>query len=186
MLRQHHETELDRPMAESFNALVNVVARGRWAAKLSLEPPETLPRSGMCYEQQRGSVLRRGRVIECIRPVSITLHETLLDPPCRVELRLRWRLEPVEAGSRLRLDASFELNGAASFRKRHWSSRIRGHCSRMIEALVQSLAARSAERAADADQQLLDQDNGVSGQKIGSTSNAVANVTRVNGRPTFR
>ena len=174
MLRQRHEAQVERPMTETFAALVNVVGRGRWTRQLLLDPADALPRHGTCYEQQRGSVLRRGRVVECIRPVSITLHETLLDPPCRVELKLRWRLEPVESGSLLRLEASFELNGAASFRKRHWNGRIRAHCGRMIAALKASLAGEAG------------QESRVSGQKTGNSSIAATNVTSVSGSPTFK
>ncbi|MFO7285782.1 MAG: hypothetical protein LOD94_00705 [Gammaproteobacteria bacterium] len=173
MQRQHHETLLDRPMAEIFSALVGVVGHGRWGGGLLGAGGDVLP-AGTRYEQQRGSVLRRGRVVECIRPVSITLQETLLDPPCRVELKLRWRLEPGEAGSRLRLEASYKLGGAATFRKEHWDRCIRAHCSRMLAKLEASLAE-------DAQDESL-----VSGQKIGSTSIAVTNVTSVSGKPTLK
>ncbi|HEX7081122.1 MAG TPA: hypothetical protein VF329_08925 [Gammaproteobacteria bacterium] len=174
MLRQRHEARLHRPMAEAFAALVNAAARGRWATRL-LEAPLPPPRAGMSYEQQRGSVLRRGRVVQCIPPVSITLRETLHDPPCRVELRLRWRLEPVEAGCFLRLDAGIDLNGPASLRRRHWSGRIRAHCLRMIDALRSSLPPAEGQ-----DGSL------VSGQNTGSSSIAVTNVKSVNGTPTLR
>lgn len=177
MLRQRHETLLDSPMTETFGVLVNVVAKGRWTRAMSLVSPEALPRAGSLYEQQRGSVLRRGRVLECIKPVSITLHETLFDPPCCVKLRLRWRLEPVETGSFLRLDASFDLNGAASLRRRHWNSRINGHCGRMIGLLRSSLAAIQAAA---------NQDAGVSGQNTGSSSMTATKISNVNGPPTFR
>ncbi|MBN1237935.1 MAG: hypothetical protein JXB36_05510 [Gammaproteobacteria bacterium] len=177
MPRQRHEAKLDQPMAETFVALAGVVARGRWMRQFSLDPADAIPRAGCRYEQQRGSVLRRGRVLECIRPVSITLHETLLDPPCCVRLRLRWRLEPLETGSFLRLDASFDLNGAAALRRRHWNGRIRAHCGRMIAALV----ARLDERAARADHF-----SGVSGQNTGSSSMTETKMSADSGKPTFR
>jgi hypothetical protein len=176
MPRQRHEVRLDRPMAETFEALVNVVAKGRWTRQLQLDPADALPRTGACYEQQRGSVLRRGRVLECIKPVSITLHETLFDPPCCVKLRLRWRLEPLDAGSFLRLDASFDLNGAATLRRRHWSSRIAGHCGRMIGALVAWLDAHGKQEV---------HDSGVKGQNTGSSSMTEMNISVDSGKPTF-
>src|SRR5690606_331438 len=71
MQRQHHETLLDRPMAEIFSALVGVVGHGRWGGGLLGAGGDVLP-AGTRYEQQRGSVLRRGRVVERTRPVSIT------------------------------------------------------------------------------------------------------------------
>jgi len=177
VLRQRHELRLDWPMTTTFSALVNVLAKGRWARELSLDPPGSLPRAGARYEQQRGQVLRCGRVLECIKPLSITLHETLFDPPCRVQLRLRWRLEPVETGCLLRLDAAFELNGAASLRRRHWSARIEGHCGRMLLALQDCVAAIGAAQGAAI---------GVSGQSIGSSSMTTAKISSVSGTPSFR
>jgi hypothetical protein len=180
MPRQHHEARSDRPIAEAFAALVAVVARGRWAGQALLGPPDRLPPGGMRYSAQRGSVLRSGRIVECIRPVSITLHETLDDSPCRVELKLRWRLEPIESGSRLRLQTSYELKGAAPLRRQHWHTRISAHCGRMIEAWKTTLA--DAEGARDEPPQDVDS----SGHNSGSSNIAVTNVTSVNGRPTFK
>ncbi|SRR5690606_11620807 len=179
MPRQQHEARSERPIAEAFAALVAVVARGRWNPEAVLGPPDRPP-VGMRYAQQRGSVLRTGRIVECIRPVSITLHETLDDSPCRVELKLRWRLEPIEAGSRLQLTTSYELKGAAPLRRRHWDMRIRAHCGRMIDAWRASLAA--AEDASQSPRH----DVGSSGQNTGSSSIAVTKQTSVSGNPTFR
>ena len=99
-----------------------------------------LPHPGRQYEQQRGKVLRRGKVLACLKPVSITLEETLLDPPCCVQLRLHWRIEPKEDGACVLLDARYSLNGAAAFRRRHWYERINGHCVRMLAALQSRIA----------------------------------------------
>jgi hypothetical protein len=90
-------------------------------------------------------VLRRGKVLECLRPVKLTLEETLLDRPCRVQLRLKWRLEPLETSLCVLLEASYTLNGAAALRRRHWDQRIDGHCTRMLGALRPQIAA--AQRA---------------------------------------
>jgi hypothetical protein len=144
MPRQRHETRLEAPITSVFSALIDVAARGRWgAARIVLDAPQ--PRPGCEYAQQRRSVLRRGRVLECLRPVKLTLEETLLDRPCRVQLRLKWRLEPLETSSCVLLEASYSLNGAASFRRRHWDERIHGHCTRMLGALRPQIAA--AQRA---------------------------------------
>jgi len=146
--RQRHETRLDAPITSAFSALIDVAARGRWgAARLVLDAAQ--PRTGCEYAQQRGSVLRRGRVLECLRPVSIKLQETLLDPPCCVKLRLHWRLEPLDVGSCVLLEARYSLRGAAVLRPRHWHDRIHGHCTRMLGALAPQIAA--AERAAAAE-----------------------------------
>jgi hypothetical protein len=127
-------------MTEAFAALVEVIGKGRWGGA-ALVDAGTPPKAGSRYEQQRGKVLRRGKVLACLRPVSITLQEMLLDPPCCVQLRLHWRLEPVDDGSCVLLDARYLLNGAATLRRRHWQERISGHCSRMLSALEQRVLA---------------------------------------------
>ena len=144
MPRQRHETRLEAPITSVFSALIDVVARGRWGAtRIVLDAPQ--PRPGCEYAQQRRTVLRRGKVLECLRPVKLTLEETLLDRPCRVQLRLKWRLEPLETSSCVLLEANYTLNGAASLRRRHWDERIHGHCTRMLAALRPQIAA--AQRA---------------------------------------
>ena len=140
MLKQRHERQLACPMTEAFAALVMVVSKGRWAGAVAIDAASP-PKPGCRYEQQRGKVLRRGKVLACLRPVSITLQEMLLDPPCCVQLRLHWRLEPVNDGSCVLLDARYLLNGAATLRRRHWQERISGHCARMLSALEQRVLA---------------------------------------------
>jgi hypothetical protein len=139
VLKQRHEIELACAMTDAFTALLAVVAKGRWgggAVALGMAQPHP----GCEYAQQRGKVLRRGKVLACLRPVSITVQEMLLDPPCCVKLRLHWRLEPTENGSCVLLDARYSFNGAAALRRRHWSERIHGHCSRMLDALESCVA----------------------------------------------
>ena len=135
MLKQRHETQLACALTDAFAALVDVAAKGRWGGT-ALLPGSAVPQPGRQYEQQRGKVLRRGKVLACLRPVSITLQETLFDPPCCVKLRLHWRLEPTDAGACVLLDARYSLNGAAALRRRHWYERIHGHCVRMLGALA--------------------------------------------------
>ena len=139
MLKQRHETRLACALTEAFAALVDVAAKGRWGGA-ALVLGSALPQPGCRYEQQRGKVLRRGKVLALLRPVSITLQETLLDPPCCVKLRLHWRLEPKDEGACVLLDARYSLNGAAAFRRRHWYERIHGHCARMLGALEARIA----------------------------------------------
>lgn len=145
MRRQRHEARFEVPLTQVFSAMIDVVARGRWGGA-AIIAGTVQPRAGCEYAQQRGKVFRHGKVLECLRPVSMTLQETLLDPPCCVKLRLHWRLEPLESGSCLLLDARYSLNGAASLRRRHWNERIHGHCARMVAA-VERLAS-GAQRAA--------------------------------------
>lgn len=144
MRKQHHETLLGCTLTEAFAALVAVVAKGRWGGAV-LELGVGAPAAGRQYSQQRGKVLRRGKVLAYSRPVSITLQETLLDPPCCVQLRLHWRLEPTDLGACVLLDVRYSLNGAATLRRRHWDERIHGHCARMLGALDSSL--RQAKEA---------------------------------------
>jgi len=139
VLKQRHETQLGCALTEAFAALVDVVAKGRWGGS-ALVLGTTVPHPGCRYEQQRGKVLRRGKVLACLRPVSITLQETLLDPPCCVSLRLHWRIEPKDDGACVLLDARYSLNGAAVLRRRHWYERIHGHCARMLGALEARVA----------------------------------------------
>lgn len=146
MPRQRHETRLDSPITLVFAALIDVVARGRWGAAQIVRSTQQ-PRPGCEYAQQRRTVFRRGKVLECLRPVKLTLEETLLDRPCRVKLRLQWRLEPLESGSCVLLEAKYSLNGAAILRRRHWYERIHGHCTRMLGALGPQIAA--ARRAVE-------------------------------------
>jgi hypothetical protein len=139
-LRQRHEAQFACAITPVFAALVAVVGKHRWGA--CALTPNVPPRPGSDYVRQRGKVLRRGRVLECLRPVSMTLQETLFDPPCCVKLRLHWRLEPLDCGAFVLLDARFSLNGAASLRRRHWNQRIHAHCARMLAGVRARLAAQ--------------------------------------------
>ena len=175
MLRQRHEATLAAPITQVFSALVQMLAKSRWGSDKWLGDSDGLPRLGQTYVQRRGSVIRRGRVVECLRPVLVTLYESLFDPPCRVRLRLRWRLEPLETGSLVLLDASYELNGPAYLNRRHWRSEIHAHCGKLLKALAVRLSD-DPRPAYGAD----------SGQKTGSSSMTVTNTTAVNGSPTFK
>jgi hypothetical protein len=179
VLRQRHEAELPWPITAVFVAMLEVLARGRWAGTAALGLPGEAggapPAVGRRYSQLRGQVLRRGRVVECLRPVALTLNESLIDPPCRVRLRLRWRLEPLDGKSLVRLDARIELLGAAPLRKRHWNAQIDAYCGRMMERLRKRLEAAGEPQGA-----------GVSGQMTGSSSMEVTNTISVKGTPTFR
>lgn len=140
MLKQRHEAQFREPLTSVFAAVVDIAARGRWGAA-TLMTGVAQPRAGCQYAQQRGKVFRRGSVLECLRPVSIKLQETLLDPPCCVRLRLHWRLEPLDGRSHVLLEARYSLNGAAALRRKHWQERIHAHCSRMLDAIARQLAA---------------------------------------------
>jgi hypothetical protein len=138
-------------MLEVFAALNRVMAKHRWGGAVAPGEDPPVAKVGCRYERQSRSVLRRGRVLEVIRPVSLTLYETLHDPPCRVRLQLRWRIHPVDSASLLRLSLRYQLNGAATLRQRHWNARLHAHCERMLAFVAADLAdfaARSAQNSA--------------------------------------
>lgn len=177
MPKQCHEAGFTEPMTLVFTSLIRALARHRWAETPGYDDAPSLPRVGCRYANRRGSVLRLGRVLECLRPVSLTLYETLFDRPCRVRLELRWRLEPTADGCLLRLRVRYRLNGAALLRRRHWNGRIHAHCKRMLGFVGAAVAhARDAPQG----------EAGASGQSTGNSSMAVTNTTAVSGRPILR
>jgi len=161
-------------MGTVFAVLLTVLGRSRWASKASWLAPDDPPRPGLAYARRRESFTRRGRVVECLPPVALTLYESIVDPPCRVRLRLRWRLEPCEPGCLILLDAGYQLNGAAYLNRRHWRVQIARHCANLLCALGEGLEARS------------DQGRGASGQKTGSSTMTVTKTTTVNGSPSLK
>jgi hypothetical protein len=175
VLRQRHEAHYALSITTVFGALLRVLARRRWAAEAWFDPTQPLPPVGRRYVHRNGTVVRRGRIMECLKPVLLTLYESLFDPPCRVRLRLRWRLEPLDAGTSVLLDARFELNGAAYLNRKHWRTQIDGHCRRILLALEAALSEIDAQGAEP-----------VSGHSSGSSSMTVTNTTAVNGRPSFK
>lgn len=128
---------MEGTVSEVFNALGLTLAFRRWQSL-----PESsllLPPAGCRYEYQAGSVRRIGRIVEIIRPVGLTLKEILHDPPCRVVLTMRWRIEPVASGCIVRLAAEYQLNHAATLRNRHWDRRLTGHFQRQLAFLSRNL-----------------------------------------------
>lgn len=176
MPRQRHEARFAEPITEVFNVLVRVLALRRWGMGAA-DAGEPMPKTGCRYARQSRSVLRRGRVLEIIRPVSLTLYETLHDPPCRVRLKLRWHIYPVEAGSLLRLNLRYQLNSAAALRKRHWNGRLHAHCARMLYWVKHNLEQGRIPQGAAA---------GETGQKNGKSDMVARNTTTVSGRPILR
>ena len=140
MPRQNHEARYADSMHAVFAALNRVLGKHRWAVTGQSDETEAWPKAGCRYARTRKSVLRRGRVLEIIRPVSLTLYETLYDPPCRVRLQLRWRIHSLDTGSLLHLVLSYQLNGAAALRARHWHGRLHEHCARMLKFVAAELA----------------------------------------------
>ena len=135
MFRQRHEARFAAPITTVFASVLQVLARRRWAAEPWFDDADPHPPVGRRYVYRNGSLLRRGRIVECLRPVLLTLYENLIDPPCQVRLRLRWRLEPLDTRTSVLLDARYELNGPAYLNRRHWREQIHGHCGRLLIAV---------------------------------------------------
>lgn len=143
--RQQLEAVYAASTGEVFAALVRTLTFRRWSpADASLGG--SLPQRGLRYRHEFGGVLRAGRVVEVMRPIGVTLKEILHDPPCRVSLTLRWRIEPVADGTAVRLTARFRLNHAAVLRGRHWDRRLRLHFRRQFAFIARHLDRQQAEQ----------------------------------------
>jgi hypothetical protein len=125
--KQRFDEFYEAAAGELFTALAQTLSFRRWGLLAGDCDARGIPERGCRYRRQAGSALRTGRVVEVIRPVAITLKEVLDDPPCRVGLILRWRIEPLDTGCRIRLCAEYRLNRAAMLRPWHWERRLRKH-----------------------------------------------------------
>lgn len=176
MFHQRHEARYAMPVTAVFEGLLAVLARRRWAGAPWYDGDDGRLPVGCRYSYRNGGLVRRGRIVECSRPVRLTLYESLVDSPCRVRLRLRWRLEPLESGTSVMLDARYELNGPAYLNRKHWRQQIHGHCARLLKAVQVALVDTDIGQGAAAD----------SGQKIGSRIMTVTKTTAVSGKPSFK
>jgi len=174
VFRQRHEASIDAPIACVYDALLAVLARRRWGGEAWFDPLTNRPIAGRSYVFRNGSVVRRGRVVECRQPVLLTLYEALFDPPCRVRLRLRWRLEPLDRVTLLRLDARYELNSPAYLNRKRWREEIAGQSARLHAAVRATVGDTAAQGV------------GANGHRTGSSTMTVTKTTAVNGRPTFK
>jgi hypothetical protein len=125
-------------VSEIYAALGKTLAFRRWPAS-SLEGGSAWPSPGSRYRCQSGSVLRAGRVVDIVRPIGATLKEILHDPPCRVGLTMRWRIEPLTEGCVVRLRVLYRLNHAALLRARHWDRRLSRHFEKQFAFLARNL-----------------------------------------------
>lgn len=176
MFHQRHEARYAMPITAVFGSVVQVLGKRRWANEPWFDGDNSRPPVGRRYAYRNGALVRRGRVVECSRPVLLTLYESLIDSPCRVRLRLRSRLEPLDSGTSVLLDARYELNGPAYLNRRHWREQIHGHCCRLLLAVqAKTLDAHAGQGVAT-----------VSGQKIGRSTMTVTKTMSVNGKPSFK
>lgn len=121
--RLHFDARVEGTVSDVFAALAQTLAYRRWPTVGEVDPG-CMPPAGCRYRYQAGGVLRVGRVVEIIRPVAVTLKELLHDPPCRVSLTMRWRIDPAPDGSVVRLSIHYRLNHASVLRARHWDRRL--------------------------------------------------------------
>jgi hypothetical protein len=143
--KQKFDLRLDGTVNEIFAALIETIAFRRWAP-VTASAFGALPIAGYSYRYRAGSVLRQGRVVEVIRPVAVTLKEVLHDPPCRVALTLRWRVDSSSTGCSVHLRAEYRLNHAAVLRTRHWDRRLAAHFRRQFTFLAKRLkSSRDAQ-----------------------------------------
>jgi hypothetical protein len=136
--KQHLGAKIEGNVNEVFGALIVTISFRRWAAAIDTAFGQ-LPMAGSHYRYQAGKVLRQGRIVEIIRPVAVTLKEVLHDPPCRVEVSLRWRIDALTNGSTVRLQAEYSLNHAAVLRARHWDNRLSTHFRKQFAFLIKNL-----------------------------------------------
>jgi hypothetical protein len=132
-------------LVDVFNALCRTLAFRRWPR----EPEDAgsgLPPAGAGYRCHAGAVHRTGRVVEIMRPIGLTLQEVLDDPPCRVSLIMRWRVDPTAQGCRIRLSARYRLNRAATLRAGHWRRRLAAHFRRQLKFLDANLERARREK----------------------------------------
>lgn len=153
--KQQLEVVFAATVNEIYIALGRTLAFRRWPASAQ-EGVGAWPMPGSRYYWQNGAVLRAGRVVETVRPVGATLKEVLHDPPCRVGLTMRWRIEPLSDGCTVRLRVLYRLNHAAVLRARHWDRRLSLHFQRQFIFLAHNLGyAKSGTAGSAAKRDLL-------------------------------
>jgi hypothetical protein len=170
--RLKFRAELVVGLRDAFVLLLGATAEQRWADAAKLDGGHR-PTVGVHYLWRAGSRLRSGHIVECIRPVALTLAEVWLDPPSHVQLRLRYRLTPAPQGTLLQLDVGPTLNAAACLRRRYWTAEIARECAALLAAL-----ARTANDAQGT--------TACNGQNIGSSNMTVTKTTSVSGRPSLK
>lgn len=144
--RLHLQAKYPASTAELFAALLRTAAFRRWQLAAQAADAES-PEPGLRYRYKTGSVLRIGRVVEVIRPVGLSVREVLHDPPCRVGLRIRWRIEPLQEMTLVRLQLRYRLNHAAFVRRRHWDSRLDAHFRRQFAFIALHLERVSPDQS---------------------------------------
>jgi hypothetical protein len=136
--KQQLEGAFSATVNEIYLALGQTLSFRRWPVSLH-DGIGVWPASGTRYCFRHGTVIRAGRVVETVRPLGATLKEILHDPPCRVGLTMRWRIEPLRDGCTVRLRVVYRLNHAAMLRARHWDRRLALHFRTQFAFLARKL-----------------------------------------------
>lgn len=177
MLVHTDERRLPESMAEVFGALLLAVAPGRWNNDLAGENTRAqAPRMGCRYSAQRRGRLCRGEVLECLRPVSLVIRESLHRSPSCVDLRLQWRLQPVDGGTIVRYQVSAVLNRAANIKRANWQKKLRRDSDRMLAIMCRVLQDRQRDQSA----------TGSIGQTRGNNNIVTTKIKAVSGKPIFK
>jgi uncharacterized protein YndB with AHSA1/START domain len=178
MLELQLTTDFEQPMSAVFTALVRALGEGRWFASGGLEDTASaLPRSGLKYSSRRGGYACSGEVLECLRPVSIVLHESLHRARSGADCRQRWRIEPLESSTRVSCEVRANLSRIAALQKRQWHARLAEQNRRVCEDIRSELGSEPG---------MLRPQSGAIGQRIGSMSMVSTKITTVNGKPILR
>lgn len=146
--KQQFDATYSGSVSEVFAALSQTLSFRRWLVDIDT-PAGTVPSPGYCYRHRAGSVLRVGRVVDVIRPIGVTLKEILSDPPCRLSLTMRWRVEPRLSGCSVHLRAQYRLNHAALLVARHWDRRLALHFRNQLAFLAVNLYRIQASDATE-------------------------------------
>ena len=155
-----------------FAALAMELGRERWLQRQDKEL--RLPQAGLEFGYRRRQRCCTGKVLECLRPVSIILVERHQGPAGCIIARQRWRVEPLDAFTRLRCELQIQTNRFARLQQRFWHRHLR------------ILAQRTCQRVATRlHHDSVCQSDSI-GQRSGSSSIVNANTTRVSGRPILR
>lgn len=177
MLELQLAVDFEAPMSAVFGALVRALGEGRWLAAQDADDALAMPHSGLRYSARRNGYVCSGEVLECLRPVSVVLQESLTRARSGADCRQRWRVEPLTDATRVCCELRASLSRIARLQKRAWQGRLSARCERALVDMRETLARAPVAPL---------HHNGVMGQSIGNVSIVSTKMTMVSGKPTFR
>jgi hypothetical protein len=177
MLELQLAVDFEAPMSAVFGALVRALGEGRWLAAHEADDALVMPHGGLRYSARCNGYACSGEVLECLRPVSIVLQESLTLARSGAACRQRWRVEPFADATRVCCELRANLSRIARLQKRAWHDRLTGRCERALADIRETLARAPAVAALH---------NGAIGQSIGNVSIVSTKMMTVSGKPTFR